>query len=287
MNPAGTAGAPAASTAEPRHLVYDGRLGDLYHIFFVNLLRGIVPLGIYRFWGRARYRRYLWSHTAYAGDRFEYTGTGGELFRGFLIAMAIFVPLITGIAILQTALLPARPGLFFAIAAPVYLLLIVLLFASRYTALRYRLTRPRWRGIRGGLAGSAFNYALRSIGYGVLSGLTLYQFVPFATIRLWRYRLNNVFFGTERASFDGHGRHLYPRYLAALAVWILLGIAIGGVVLVGIQHSVAQMQAMSSPAAATPTEPATAQTTPPDRGPAMGAMSIWHSPIVLAGLVWW
>src|SRR5215813_13271495 len=145
-----------AAEAAPQRLIYDGQIGELYGIFFLNLLLGIITLGIYRFWGRTRYRRYLWSHTAYAGDRFEYTGTGGELFRGFLIAMAIFVPLITGIAILQTALLPARPGLFFAIAAPVYLLLIVLLSASRYTAVRYRLTRTRWRGIRGGLAGSAF-----------------------------------------------------------------------------------------------------------------------------------
>src|SRR5882724_5261166 len=44
----------------------------------------------------ARHLPVLWSHTSYDGDRFEYTGTGGELFRGFVIAMGILILLIGG-----------------------------------------------------------------------------------------------------------------------------------------------------------------------------------------------
>jgi uncharacterized membrane protein YjgN (DUF898 family) len=120
------------------------------------------------------------------------------------------------------------PTIAVAIFIPIYLFIIVLFFASHYTALRYRLTRTQWRGIRGGLAGSAFSFALRSIGYGILSGLTLYQFVPFATVRLWRYRLTNAFFGTAQAGFDGHGRHVYPRYLVSFLLSAAAVALIGG-----------------------------------------------------------
>jgi uncharacterized membrane protein YjgN (DUF898 family) len=224
--------ADTTAAAAPQRLVYDGRLGELYGIFFLNLLLGIITLGIYRFWGRTRYRRYLWSHTSYDSDRFEYTGTGGELFRGFIIAFGIFFVVILGLNLLQLLVGEEHPEIIIIVQIPFLLLLVFLLFASRYTALRYRLTRTLWRGIRGGLSGSAISYAWRSIGYGILTGLTFYQFVPFATVRLWRYRLNNLFFGTAQASFEGRGRDLYGRYVLAFLLSIGAGIIIvGGIAL--------------------------------------------------------
>lgn len=218
----------AGAGAATQRLGYDGRLGELYVIFFKNLLLGIVTLGIYRFWGRTNYRRYLWSHTSYDGDRFEYTGTGGELFRGFIIAFGFFIIFILAINGLQLAFGPEHPGvLIFQLVF--FLLVIFLVYASHYTALRYRLTRTLWRGIRGGLEGSAINYSLRYIAYGLLSVFTFYQFVPFATVRLWRYRVSNLFFGTAQGSFDGHGRHLYLRYLASFAGWIVAGALAAGI----------------------------------------------------------
>ena len=218
-----------ATAQAPQRLTYDGRLGELYGIFFVNLLLGIITLGIYRFWGRTRYRRYLWSHTGYDGDRFEYTGTGGELLRGFVIAIVILFLLIGGAVGTALTVGQEHPGVVAAVIIPVYLIIFVLFFAARYTALRYRLTRTQWRGIRGGLSGSAINFALRSIGYGILTGLTIYQFVPFATVRLWRYRLKNLFYGTAQASFEGHGRHLYARYLGSFVLAFAAGILVVGI----------------------------------------------------------
>ena len=45
----------------------------------VNVCLTILTLGVYHFWGKAKVRRYLFSHTAFAGDRFAYHGTGKEL----------------------------------------------------------------------------------------------------------------------------------------------------------------------------------------------------------------
>lgn len=201
--------------------VYDGRLRELYKIFLVNFLLGLVTLGIYRFWGKTRLRRYLWSHVSYDGDRLEYTGTGGEMFKGFLLVAAILAMLIlghTGLQILMIGKLEDPVTAFWIdLAATLlfYAVLFFLILLGQYTALRYRLSRTRWRGIRGGLAGSAWRYAWKSVGYLLLQIVTLAQFTPFATVRLWRYRIDNIFFGTERASFSGSGRAVYRPFLVA------------------------------------------------------------------------
>ena len=83
-----------ATALLPRQaLEYDGRIGELYGIFVVNLLLTIITIGIYRFWAITRWRRYFWSHMTFQDERFEYTGRGGELFLGLLMAFGILIGL--------------------------------------------------------------------------------------------------------------------------------------------------------------------------------------------------
>src|SRR5262250_2049960 len=64
------------------------------------LIRGaallMVTLGIYRFWLATDVRRFLWSNTEIAGEALEYTGTPLELLIGFLVAIAILIPIYAG-----------------------------------------------------------------------------------------------------------------------------------------------------------------------------------------------
>ena len=71
-----------------------GRVGELLPIVLLNALLNILTLGFYRFWARTRVRRFLWGNTALLGDRFEYTGTGAELLKGFLFVLfAVLLPI--------------------------------------------------------------------------------------------------------------------------------------------------------------------------------------------------
>src|SRR5262249_16198200 len=78
--------------------------------FWRLLVRGnallAVTLGIYRFWFATDLRRYLWSNTEAAGETFEYTGTPTELLIGFLIALALLVPIYLGFALAAFSLGP-------------------------------------------------------------------------------------------------------------------------------------------------------------------------------------
>jgi uncharacterized membrane protein YjgN (DUF898 family) len=89
-------GREVAATGEApgsRAFQFYGTAETLFPIFIRNLLLSIVTLGVYSFWARSEFRRYLLSHLELAGERFEYHGTGRELFRGFLRALPVLVVL--------------------------------------------------------------------------------------------------------------------------------------------------------------------------------------------------
>jgi uncharacterized membrane protein YjgN (DUF898 family) len=223
IDQAGAVG-PAASAPAETQLVYDGRNGELFVLWLKVLLLGVVTLGIYsRFWGRTRIRRYFWSHVSLLGERFEYDGTGGELFRRFLLALVLF-PLLFGWAVLLKAIGVAEVWVtavtFLQLAA-----LFFIAFVAQYGSRRYQVSRTLWHGIRGGVEGSVVGYAFRAIGYTLLLPLTLGLIVPWQYVGLWRYKTNNTGFGDVDLHFEGSGSRLVGPFLVAYACTIL-GVAL-------------------------------------------------------------
>jgi len=210
---------PAAgqSAVPSQQFAYDGRLGELFGIFFVNLLLSIVTLGFYRFWAKTRMRRYIWSRVSLNGDAFEYTGTGGELFIGFLIVVGFFfvatvLKTVIDLASPHDSPLPIIAALLFA------LIVVYLVFVARYAAQRYRLTRTLWRGIRGGMTGSAWAWGFKAMLLGILAAITLGLAGPWVQMRLLDDRLNNSYFGDAKASIHTSSVPLYIAFLIGLAI---------------------------------------------------------------------
>src|SRR5689334_16855509 len=97
---------PPTETLSPA-LSYDGSTGELFRLWLKTTALAILTLGFYRFWGRTRIRRYLWSRLSLLEDRFEYDGTGMELFARFLLVVAVvLLPLAAVGLVLQFAGLP-------------------------------------------------------------------------------------------------------------------------------------------------------------------------------------
>jgi uncharacterized membrane protein YjgN (DUF898 family) len=212
--------------AAPRQLlVYDGRIGELYRIFLLNLLLIIVTFGIYRFWATTSYRRYLWSRMRFMDTRFEYTGVGYELFVGFLMAIGILIGMAIGTGILSVLFALMSPILAIVPLIGIYVVIFILFGAAHFSAQRYRLSRTQWRGIRGGMQGSAFGYGAWSLLYLILVPLTLFQMVPWMTIRLTERRINASRFGDIPFIFKGRARAVYLPYLLTLVgTMALLGV---------------------------------------------------------------
>lgn len=152
-------------------LQYHGRLGTLYVIWLKNLALNILTLGIYRPWAKTNYRKYCYQSFSIAGDKPEYFGTGGELWRGmikanfliFALYMALYIPIF--IAFEESIEAPKTPEdssetpLAEVLSSFVIIPVIwAMYYLSKFSALRYRITRTRWRGIRGSMHGWLWRY---------------------------------------------------------------------------------------------------------------------------------
>ena len=183
------------------------------------LVRGAVllmlTLGIYRFWLMTDVRRFLWTNTEIAGESMEYAGTALELLLGFLVAVALLIPLYAGFFVGALELGPL--GQLFGLIA--FLALFVLGQYAIYRARRYRLTRTVYRGLRFHQSGSAWGYAFRAIGWWALTILTCGLAYPFQLASLERFKMANTWYGDLAGRFEGRGIGLLLR---GLPIWLLV-----------------------------------------------------------------
>lgn len=205
---------PAESS---RAIRFTGRWQEYLGIALTNLLLTIVTLGIYRFWAKARARRYLWGNTRIIDDELEWTGTGGEMFVGFLIVMGIFIGL-TGLIIGGGALL----GQWFVYLGffAFYIFLLWGFGFAQFRALRYRLSRTYWRGIRGGSDSNGVAYGWTALGNNFLGGITLGILMPKAITANWNDRLRAMSFGPHMVDSNVDTEGLQSRWMLLYAVYI-------------------------------------------------------------------
>ena len=192
---------------------YDGRAGELFPIVLTNLFLTFITGGIYRFWAKTRVRRYFLSRVSFLGDRLEYTGTGKELFLGFLVVLAILVPLYIGFELLMNFAIGAGMTTVIAVQAGYVLFFYFLFNVAVYRAQRYRLSRTQWRGIRGGQTGSAMSYAVRAIGWSFITVMTLGLAYPMMRLQLQAYKTDHMSFGDENFTFDGEVGPLFKYWV--------------------------------------------------------------------------
>lgn len=198
---------------------YTGRALQILPIVLGNLALTFLTFGIYRFWAKTRIRRYFISRISFLGDPLEYAGTGMELFKGFLIVLAVMVPLLIVTGAIQQFVFAPGDLVGAALFQAGYMLLFVFLYyIAWYRAQRYRLSRTSWRGIRGGQQGSALLFALYAMGLGLLTLLTLGLAYPVMARVLGGYRINRICIGAETLRFSGG---LWKLYAGWIVPWLL------------------------------------------------------------------
>ena len=223
-----------------RAIHFTGTWRDYLPIAASNVLLTIVTLGVYRFWAAARQRRYLWSHTMVIDDQLEWTGTGREMFIGFLIVMAILLPFFIFIQFRFPAMIArGKDGAAMGVIGLFEIGLVYLGGFARFRALRYRLSRTWWHGIRGGSDEPGWTYGGEYLGRMALAGMTMFVLYPWAATRLWNGRWNEMSFGGMRFRANLTASELKARWAAVYLVpivAIVIGVifaAAAGLILAG------------------------------------------------------
>lgn len=219
--------APAAPPpGEPIEISWQGSPWSLAGLGLFNFALTLITLGVYSFWGRTEVRKRLWNMVRINGEPLEYTGTGKELFLGFIVVfLVVLLPLILAAVGAQILLGPVI-GLLVTLSA--YIIIGYLFGVGIYRARRYRLSRTRWRGIRGTLVGSDWGYAWGYFWTGLLSGFTGGWMHPWRTNYLYRRMTNEMRFGDRPFSYDGKAGPLYPPFALAWVGGIIAYLGIFG-----------------------------------------------------------
>jgi len=221
---------------ERRGIEFAGSWREYLPIAATNALLIVCTLGIYRFWASARQRRYLWSRTHVIDDCLEWTGTGKEMFLGFLIVVLVLAPFFLFFQFLFPALIArGKADAAFGVLFLFEIAIFYLFGFARFRALRYRLSRSWWHGIRGGSDDPGWNFGGEYLGRYALTFMTLFVMFPWATTRLWNSRWNAMSFGQLdfRADLTATGLKRYWALLYAVPFLVMIVAAVGGISLLG------------------------------------------------------
>ena len=119
-----------ASTAVPpvyqppiHRLAFHGSGGSLFLLILKNLFLTVITLGVYAAWARAERRKYMWSSTEISGQRLVFTGTGLELFKGYLKVLAAYIAF-TLIPVIGNFFIPGSRPIFQIVLAIAVLFLV-------------------------------------------------------------------------------------------------------------------------------------------------------------------
>lgn len=213
---------PEGGGADPvLRLSYQGAGGDLFLLVLKNVFFTLITLGIYMPWARTTKRQFLWRQTEIGGHRLDYTGTGRELFVGYLKVLVGYLALVGLPQLIGRAL----PGLGKAMQLAGLLMVFYVLPFAIYWSRRYLLGRTRWRGIRFGLQGEARAFAKVFWKGSVLTVLTLGIYGPVLRNRLYGMLMRNTRFGSLAFSYEGPNRRAFAISIKGFVLSLLtLGI---------------------------------------------------------------
>lgn len=197
-------------------VAFEGNWREFAPIALTNTLLTFVTLGFYRFWATTRERQYFWSKTRFIDDTLEWTGTGLELFFGFLIAAALFgLPFLVLNLIIQGMVLQGMQGLAGGLVIGIYLLLFYLVGVAIFRGLRYRLSRTYWHGIHGGCDENGLRFGWSYLWKTVVAYLCLALLFPWSMTALWKERWEAMTFGPHRFESTPQWNSLMGRYIIA------------------------------------------------------------------------
>lgn len=167
---------------------FNGSGKEYFGIWIVNILLTVVTLGIYSAWAKVRNERYFKGSTELDGHRFDYHATGQQIFVGRAIAFGVLVGL--------------NIALEFAPLVGLALLVIGLFFIPWIfvRGIRFNANMTSYRNVRFHFHGTVGQAFLAYFVWPILSILTLYLLLPFASRSNAKFLGNGHAYGTARFS---------------------------------------------------------------------------------------
>lgn len=180
------------------NLNFFGKGSELFVIMIVNWLLTLITLGIYYPWARIKNLRYIYGQTSLNNERFHFSGTGWELFIGFIKVFFIYIAFYL-VSILLMMVNPFLAVLF------IYLGLLAVLPFIIHGSLKYRMSRTSYRGVRFGYRGNRGELVGKFFLWFFLTIITLGIYSFWFSMNLRRYTHKHIRYGDVEFSNDCNG----------------------------------------------------------------------------------
>jgi uncharacterized membrane protein YjgN (DUF898 family) len=171
-----------------------------------NILLTVITLGLYYPWAKCAIRKFLWQETEIDGSRFEWHGTGKEMFKGFIKAYLILGFLIL-IINFGPMFLPSQTVLWVILSS--YLIIIALIPLAIHGMMRYRLSRTSFRGIHFGYRGELKEFYKKTSLDFIFTILTFGIYGTWLQVNARKYIMKSSRFGDVSAKFKASGGDLF------------------------------------------------------------------------------
>lgn len=196
-----------------------GKGFELFKIQLVNLILQVLTLGLYYPWAKANTLQYLYSHTTLQDHPFAFTGTGKQMFKGFIKVLIIFGAIIVIYLIITLNWSPIAAILI------LYILLLLILPLAIHGSYRYRMANTHWKGIRFGYVGDRNELMKLFLTGFFLTIITFGIYGPWFYMKLRTYIIENVRMGDAHFTYYGKGGEFFVMNLVGYILTIFtLGI---------------------------------------------------------------
>ena len=176
---------------------------ELFKIQIVNFILNVITLGLYYPWSKARKLQYIYSSSIFEEHPFVFTGTGKEMFKGFIKAILFFL---IAYVIFFFLVYHNNPGwaIFF-----LYIFLFLLFPLAIHGSFKYRMAKTNWKGIRFGYVGNR-SELMKLFLLGIfLTIITLGIYGAWFITKLRKYIIQNIRMGDAYFSYKGDGSDFF------------------------------------------------------------------------------
>lgn len=209
---------PLMTLYGPARFTFRGEGLNLFGLYLLTGFLGLVTAQIYTFWGRTEIRKWWYDNTRLGDGAFEWWGTGGELFGGFLKVIGIFI----GISVIQFGLLAVwGEGVAQAVGALLtYTMIFLLSPLAVLGAARYRIARSRFAGLGFSLRTRLQDFYPLFLRDAFLTVITLGIYRPYFDNNVRDFIVNRAWYAGERLRFSGQPQELMRPYLWAYFLFL-------------------------------------------------------------------
>lgn len=194
---------------KPVTLEFNGKAGEYFRVWIVNVLLSIITLGIYSAWAKVRNKQYFYGNTILDGSPFEYTASPIAILKGRIIVVAVLV-----MVSILSQFFPLANIIFFAIFFLVtpWLVMRSMMFNARYTS---------YRNLNFSFERNLIDAVKTFIGLTLLMIVTLGLAYPWLIHAIQKYRVDNHGFGQYIFHFKSSIKAFYKYHVIGLLIVIL------------------------------------------------------------------